>query len=31
MTRATVEQCLADHQAGFLARSPGALAATARA
>jgi len=28
MTRATVEQWLADHQAGFLARSPDALVAT---
>ena len=28
MTRATIEQCLADHQAGFLARSPDALART---
>ena len=28
MTRAAVEQWLADHQAGFLARSPDALAAT---
>jgi predicted ester cyclase len=28
MNRAMVEQCLADHQAGFLARSPDALAAT---
>ena len=28
MTRAVIEQCLADHQAGFLARSPDALAAT---
>ena len=28
MDRATVEQWLADHQAGFLARNPDALAAT---
>lgn len=28
MTRATIEQWLADHQAGFLARSPDALART---
>ena len=28
MTRAAIEQVLADHQAGFLARSPQALAAT---
>jgi predicted ester cyclase len=28
MTRAAIEQLLADHQAGFLARSPDALAAT---
>jgi hypothetical protein len=28
MTRAVIEQWLADHQAGFLARSPDALAAT---
>ena len=28
MTRAAIEQCLADHQAGFLGRNPEALAAT---